>query len=65
MNDNASEINPADNRLPSLADSFLEPDVALVNLDSANLGTWIMDAASGQFLPSKENQNFVTMQKRS
>lgn len=54
MSNNSSEINPGDNCLPGLADSFSEADVALVALESANVGIWIMDAGSGKFLPSKK-----------
>ncbi|MEJ7558006.1 MAG: ATP-binding protein [Pedobacter sp.] len=36
----------------SLSSSFIEADLALVALDSANVGIWIMDANSGEFLSS-------------
>lgn len=56
MSSNSKEINPVDNHLPSLANSFLEAELALVAIDSANVGIWIMDADSGQFLPSKRTK---------
>jgi PAS domain S-box-containing protein len=56
MSSNSKEINPGDNRLPTLANSFLEAELALVAIDSANVGIWIIDAGSGQFLPSKRTK---------
>jgi len=57
MTDYSSEKKHSENRVSlSLSDSFLESDVALVALDSANVGIWIMDAVSGQFLPSKRTK---------
>jgi signal transduction histidine kinase len=40
----------------TLSSSFLEADVALVALDSANVGIWIMDAGTGEFLSSKRTK---------
>jgi PAS domain S-box-containing protein len=57
MSDSISEKDHPENKASlSLADSFLEADAALVALDSANVGIWIMDVASGQFLPSKRTK---------
>jgi len=57
MTDITSKKDHPENKLSlSLTDSFLEADVALVALDSANVGIWIMDAVSGQFLPSKRTK---------
>lgn len=57
MTDHSSKKKPPENSGSlSLSDSFLESDVALVALDSANVGIWIMDSVSGQFLPSKRTK---------
>ncbi|MFP5080956.1 ATP-binding protein [Pedobacter sp. JCM 36344] len=52
-----NDINPPENNnSEALTTSFLEADVALVALDSANVGIWIMDAHSGEFRSSKRTK---------
>jgi signal transduction histidine kinase len=43
---------PGDHRAPDLNESFLAIDMAKMALDSANVGIWILEAASKKFLPS-------------
>jgi signal transduction histidine kinase len=44
------------NTASSLAEPFKSIDVSEIALESANAGVWIMDPASGKFLPSKRTK---------
>jgi signal transduction histidine kinase len=57
MSNVANRINNNQYVTPkSLSTTFMEADVALVALDSANVGIWIMDAESGEFISSERTK---------
>jgi signal transduction histidine kinase len=57
MNKNSSwKELPEDNTASNLIKPFKLADMAEIALDSANVGIWIMDPASGQFLPSNRTK---------
>jgi len=47
---------PEENYNSDLPEPFQAIDIAKVALDSANVGIWIMDPASGKFLPSERTR---------
>lgn len=53
MNNNSGEnALPEDHNGSGITEPLQAIDMARIALDSANVGIWIMDSASGQFLPS-------------
>jgi signal transduction histidine kinase len=57
MSNVANGINhPETNTTKTLSSTLLESDLALVALDSANVGIWIMDSNSGKFLSSNRTK---------
>jgi PAS domain S-box-containing protein len=50
---------PEDNKASNFIESFKSIDIAEIALDSANVGIWIMDPASGKFFPSKRTKELL------
>ncbi len=56
MNNNGEDTLPENKNVPGFVEPLQEVDMAVIALDSANVGIWIMDPANRKFLPSRRTK---------